>query len=127
MPGRVHRVQRRPVGSHRRYVVHVHVDHRQQLVHRLGVRGPPHFHVVLLLAAHLVTLHQLLLHLDRFAHIDECARSVGDAAKMRSLSEGVSLEVVHAHGHEIEVRFGMIAHESQTHDGNAHLERQEVE
>ena len=123
----VHSVEGSPIWRHRGYIVHVHVDHGQQFVHCLGVRGPQGFDIVLLLTALLVALHQFLLHLDRLTNINECARPAGDDTETSSLSEGVSLEVVHAHRNEVEIRIGMIAHESQTHDGNTHLERQEVE
>ena len=116
VPRRVHAVQRRPVRRHRRHLIHVHIDRPKQLVHR---RALP-------LTALLEPRHQLPRDHDRLPHVHERARPVPQVRSRRLLAEGVALEVVHAHGDQVEVAVGVLAQEAQRHDRNARLEREEV-
>ena len=60
-----YRVERRPVGGHRGDVVHAAIDRAEQLVDRLELR----------LAALVEAAHQVAVHFDGLADIDEGARS----------------------------------------------------
>ena len=72
--------------------------------------------------------HEIAIHLDGLADIQEGARSASEQREERKkiLAEGVSLEVVHSHGDEIELGIGVMVEESERHDANARFEGKEV-
>ena len=111
-----YRVERRPVGGHRGDVVHAAIDRAEQLVDRLELR----------LAALVEAAHQVAVHLDGLADIDEGARSAREEAMRDSLAEGVALEVVHSHGDEGEGGVGVVVEKAERHDADAGFEGEEV-
>ena len=111
-----YRVERCPVGGHRGDVVHAAIDRAEQLVDRLELR----------LAALVEAAHQVAVHLDGLADIDEGARSAREEAMRDSLAEGVALEVVHSHGDEGEGGVGVVVEKAERHDADAGFEGEEV-
>ena len=112
----VYRVERGPVGSHRGYIVHVAIDRSEQLVDRL----------VLLLASLVEPSHQVAIHFDGLADVQKSARSACENSLIDALSEGVSLEVVHSHRDQIELRIGVLVEKSERHDADSRFEREEI-